>query len=607
MPFGPRGGGPGMPRLPGPKAKNARATLSRLWGFLKLEKTNLILSVVLVTIGVVFGLLGPYLMGLAIDIYITAGDLPGLARIALIMLAVFLVASLVTWAQIYLMNVVAQRTVHLMRKVLFAKMQSLPLRFYDKNPHGELMSRLTNDVENVSTVLGESLVQLVSSLFSLVGTAALMLALNLPLALVSLITLPLTVLLTQQIAKRTLSGFRSQQESLGKLNGLIEETVTAERVVIAFDRQSTVTETFEAENSRLRKAAIRAQAFSLALAPLGNMVNNIGYAVIAGSGGWMAVQGWVTVGTIAAFLNYAQQFSRPLSQIANLFNTLQSALAGAERFFEVIDEVPELADDDGALPLKEIQGEVVFDDVVFGYEPGVPVLKHVSLHAEPGQTIALVGPTGAGKTTIINLLSRFYDIDSGAIRIDGHDIREVNRYDLRRQLGVVLQDTFLFSATVMENIRYGWLAEGDRPAATDEEVIAAAQLANADHFIRSLPHGYQTHLSEGASNLSQGQRQLLAIARAVLADHSILVLDEATSSVDTRTEKQIQEALLRLMQGRTSFVIAHRLSTIREADCILVINNGEIVERGSHAELLAMRGAYYNLYASQFKNQVVVQ
>lgn len=336
----------------------------------------------------------------------------------------------------------------------------------------------------------------------------------------------------------------------------------------------------------------------MSMGPVSNMVNNLGFAIIAGSGSWMALQGWVTVGTIAAFINYASHFTRPINQLANLVNTIMAALAGAERFFEVLDEAPE-AEAENAVPLKSVKGDVVFDDVVFGYQPDVTVLKHVSLHAKPGQTIALVGPTGAGKTTIINLLSRFYDVDSGSISIDGQDIRTLNRFDLRRQLGVVLQDTFLFSASVMENIRYG------RLDATDEEVIAAAQLANADHFIRALPQGYQTMLSEGASNLSQGQRQLLAIARAVLANPGILVLDEATSSVDTRTEKQIQEALLRLMEGRTSFVIAHRLSTIREADCILVINGGEIVERGNHQELLNQRGFYYNLYISQFKGQAI--
>jgi ATP-binding cassette subfamily B protein len=362
-------------------------------------------------------------------------------------------------------------------------------------------------------------------------------------------------------------------------------------------REQTVIQAFDETNLALLTASTRAQIFAGTLGPISNFVNNVGFAVIAGAGGWMAVEGTATVGAIISFVNYARRFTWPLNQIASLYNQIQSAIAGAERVFEVLDEVPELEDGPEALALDEIEGEVIFDEVCFGYEEDVAVLKHVSLHADPGQTIALVGPTGAGKTTIVNLLTRFYDIDSGVIRIDGIDIRRVKKDDLRRKLGIVLQDTYLFAAPVMENIRYG------RLAATDEEVIAAAKLANADQFIHRLPQGYQTELSERGSNLSQGQRQLLAIARAILADPSILVLDEATSSVDTRTEKNIQEAMLRLMEGRTSFVIAHRLSTIRDADKILVVNGGEIIERGTHEELLAAGGFYHNLYLSQFKGQ----
>jgi ATP-binding cassette subfamily B protein len=352
---------------------------------------------------------------------------------------------------------------------------------------------------------------------------------------------------------------------------------------------------FASANRELQGAASRAQIFAGFVGPLMNFVNNLGLAIVAGVGGWMALQGLATVGTIASFINYSRQFGRPLNEIANLYNTIQSAVAGAERVFEIIDETPELVDAADAQPLAQIQGDVVFDDVSFSYETDVPVLKRVDLHAKPGQIVALVGPTGAGKTTIVNLLTRFYDIDSGRICIDGQEIRQIRKDDLRRQLGIVLQDTFLFAGSVMDNIRYG------RLDASDEEVIAAARLANADQFIHRLPHGYDTLLSERGNNLSQGQRQLIAIARAILADPSILILDEATSSVDTRTEKQIQEAMLRLMSGRTSFVIAHRLSTIRDADQILVINHGEIIERGTHAELLAQEGFYYNLYTSQFR------
>jgi ATP-binding cassette subfamily B protein len=433
---------------------------------------------------------------------------------------------------------------------------------------------------------------------TLIGVAAMMLWLNVWLAVVSLVTIPLMVFLTKWIATHTRQGFREQQRTLGELNGIIEETVTGQRVVKAYGREQAAIDEFEQANRNLQTAAITAQTYALVLGPLTNFVNNVGFAIVAGVGGWMALQGLVTVGIIASFLSYARQFGRPLNQIANLYNTIQAALAGAERIFEILDEISELADTPTTRPLAQIEGDVTFENVCFGYNKEVPVLKQVSLQAKAGQTIALVGPTGAGKTTIVNLLSRFYDINSGAIRIDEQDIRQVQKASLRRQLGIVLQDTFLFSGSVMENIRYG------RLDASDEEVIAAAKLANADSFICRLPQGYDTLLSERGSNLSQGQRQLLAIARAILADPRILILDEATSSVDTRTEMRIQEALLRLMTGRTSFVIAHRLSTIREADQVLVINNGRIIEQGNHDSLLAQQGFYHNLYLSQFKGQV---
>jgi ATP-binding cassette subfamily B protein len=490
---------------------------------------------------------------------------------------------------------VSQRTVRNMRNDLFAKLQVLSLRFFDQRTHGELMSRLTNDEENISRVLGEGVARLISSIITLVGVAAVMLLLNIHLAVVSLVTIPLMIFLTKWISAHTRRGFREQQKNLGILNGFIEETITGQRVVKAYGREQDTSDRFEKANRDLQTAATRAQTFALVLAPMTNFVNNVGFAIVAAAGGWMAIRSLVTVGTIAAFLSYARQFGRPLNQIANLYNTIQSALAGAERVFEILDETPEIADIPDARPLDEIYGEVIFHDVCFSYERDVPVLKHVSFHAEPGQTVALVGPTGAGKTTIVNVLTRFYDIDNGSITIDGRDIRNVQKASLRRQLGIVLQDTFLFSESVMENIRYGHLD------ATDEDVSAAAKLANADRFIRHLPQGYDTSLSERGSNLSQGQRQLLAIARAALADPKILILDEATSSVDTRTEMHIQEALLRLMEGRTAFVIAHRLSTIRNADQVLVINEGKIIEHGKHSELLTRRGFYYNLYMNQFR------
>jgi ATP-binding cassette subfamily B multidrug efflux pump len=540
-------------------------------------------------------LLGPYVLGLAIDQYILKDNLPGLARLGMLMVVLFIIGALATWVQIYLMAAVAQRTVRDIRKDLFGHFQTLSLRYIDGRSHGELMSRLTNDVENISGVLNESVTQLIASVLGIVGVATVMFLINVRLAVVSLITIPLMAVISQWVARRTRRGFRDQQEMLGQINGIIEETVTGQRVVKAYGREATVIAQFDETNHKLRKASTRAQIFAGLLGPLSNFVNNLGFAVVAGAGGWMVVQGLATVGTIASFVNYARQFSMPINQIANLYNTIQSALAGAERIFEVMDEPSEMTDAPDALPLTQPRGEVIFDNVSFGYKPDVPVLKQVSLCASPGQTIALVGPTGAGKTTIVNLLSRFYDVDSGRIIIDGKAIYRFKKDDLRQTLGIVLQDSFLFSDTVMENIRYG------RLDATDQEVIAAAELANADQFIHRLPQGYQTPLSERGSNLSQGQRQLLSIARAILADPGILILDEATSSVDTRTEQHIQEAMLRLMKGRTSFVIAHRLSTIREADLILVVNNGEIIERGSHPELLARQGFYWKLYTSQFK------
>ena len=583
----------------GRKAKDVGATVRRLWVYMKQQKAGLIVVFLLVTVTTSLNVVGTYLMGRAIDRYIVPGDLPGLARIALLMVGVYAVSALTTWLQIYLMATVAQRTVRNIRRDLFAKLQTLALRYFDQRPHGELMSRLTNDVENVSTVLTDSSTEFIASVMGLVGIVVAMLVLNVRLALVTLIVVPCMVLLINWASTRTRQGFRAQQQHLGELNGIIEETITGQKVVKAYRQEQAALDHFEVSNRNLKAASIHAQTYALLLGPLGNLVNNVGLAAVAGVGGWMALQGWVSVGTIASFVSYARQFTRPMNMLAQIYNTIQSAIAGAERVFEVMDEVPELADMPGAPPLEDIRGEVIFDHVCFGYEEGTPVLKNVSLHAKPGQTIALVGPTGAGKTTIVNLLTRFYDIDSGRITIDGLDIRNVQKESLRQELGIVLQDTFLFSDSVLENIRYG------RLEATDEEVVAAARLANADHFIHRLPQGYDTLVSEQGSNLSQGQRQLVSIARAILADPAILILDEATSSVDTRTEVRIQEALLRLMEGRTSFVIAHRLSTIRNADQVLVVRDGQIIERGTHEELLAARGFYYNLYVSQFKGLAV--
>lgn len=584
------------------KAKDARGTVRRLWGYLAHQRNLLMLTTGVVLLSTLLNVAAPYLVGVAIDRYILPGDLPGLARIAALMLAVYAAHSLFTWLQAYVMAGAAQRTVRDLRADLFARLQILPLRFFDRRPHGELMSRLTNDVENINLVLAEGVVQLVSGALSMVGIAAVMLWVNWPLALVSIVSITLmTLVLNMWVAPRTRAGFRKQQTALGALNGLIEETVTGQRVVKAYNRERVAIAQFETINHDVRAAAARAQIYSGFMGPLMNFVSNLGLGIIACSGGWMALNGLVTVGVIASFISYSRQFGRPLTELANLFNSIQSAVAGAERVFAVIDEPAEtdakaaLNDTVSASGAPTLRGEVRFENVTFSYTPDVPVLKSISLHAKPGQIIALIGPTGAGKTTIVNVLTRFYEIDSGRIQIDGADLRDCAKEPLRRQLGIVLQDTYLFTGTVMDNIRYG------RLDASDDETIAAARLANADTFIHRLPQGYATPLNERGSNLSQGQRQLLAIARAILADPRILILDEATSSVDTRTEQHIQEAMRRLMAGRTSFVIAHRLSTIREADQILAINDGEIVERGTHAELLAVNGFYARLYAGQFR------
>jgi ATP-binding cassette subfamily B multidrug efflux pump len=595
--FRPGGGPMGMFREV-EKSKNTRGTLIRLWGYLRRQRWVLIGTSVLVVITSAVDLLGPYLMGIAIDLYIDTGDLVGLSRLAILMVATYFVASAGTWMQTYLMVGVSQGVVRDLRTDLFARMQTLPLRFFDQRAHGDLMSRQTNDMDNISNILATSFSQLLASILGLIGVMIFMFILNPTLAVINLIIMPLTYVLTRLVAKRTRAGFRETQQALGTLNGIVEETITGERTVKAFVREQVTVENFSDVNKRLKKASIRARVIAGFMGPIMNMVSNLGLAIVACSGGWLAIKSLATVGEVAAFVNYSGRFGRPLNQIAQLFSSIQSALAGAERVFELMDELPEV-DSADAKPLENVRGDVSLNRVSFSYEPGVPVLKDVSLQAKAGQMVALVGPTGAGKTTIANLLTRFYDVDSGSICIDGQDVRQLKKDDLRNKLGLVLQDNFLFAGTVMENIRYGNLN------ASDEEVMKAAQMSNADLFIHHLPHGYQTQLIERGSNLSQGQRQLLAIARAILADPEILILDEATSNVDTRTEKHLQEALLRLMKGRTSFVIAHRLSTIRDANQVLVINNGEIIERGTHQRLLAQKGFYHHLYVSQFKGHAL--
>jgi ATP-binding cassette subfamily B protein len=577
------------------KAKDVQGALRRLIDYLGEYKFLLVLVTALTIGSTLLNLAGPYLQGVAIDQFILTGDRVGLVRIMTILAGTYITGTLASMGAAWVMAEISQRSLRKLRKQLFEHMETLSLSFFDNRPAGDLMSRLTNDIDAIGTALAQNVTGLIRNSITLVGILVMMFSLNVWLALASLIVFPIMITLTAMVGGKTRESFRDLQKNLGLLNGTMQETISGQRVVIAFDQQETVNRKFSALNTEVRDQGIKAMTYAMLIPPLMGILSNANIAIVAGVGSYMAINGLVTVGVIATFIMYSRRFADPLRHFANLYNSIQSALAGAERIFEIIDTEPELTDAEDALSIYDLEGEVVFEDVDFGYVENVPVLKDISLKAEPGQTIALVGPTGAGKTTIVNVLTRFYDIQDGNITIDGMDIKQVKKDDLRRQLGIVLQDVFLFSGTVMENIKYGNLE------ATAEDCIAAAKLANADGFIRRLPQGYNTDLSERATNLSHGQRQLLSIARAIVADPAILILDEATSSVDTRTEIQIQHALLNLLEGRTAFVIAHRLSTIRNADMVLVINDGEIIERGTHRELLEQKGFYFNLYMSQFK------
>lgn len=594
---GMRSGGHGLGAIA--RAKNPRGTLSRLVTYFGEFRARLYVVAASIVVYTLLGLVGPYLMGVALDRFIATHDAAGLGRVAGLMLAAFLASNVFQGGSSWLMAGVSQRALKKLRRELFGHLQTLPMEFFERHPSGELMSRLTNDIDAINQAVAQNVTSLLAGVLSMTGILAAMFVLDRWLALASLLVVPIMFWFTRFVAVFTRKGFKDLQKHLGQLNGVMEESIGGQRVVTLFRRNESVVEAFRTSNESVYRAGVYANSYALLLMPLTTVLGNLFVIVLAGAGGWLALQGLVSVGVIATFINYGQNFVQPLRQLSNLYNTLQAALAGAERVFEILDTPSEPDEAAEARAETRVSGDVRFEHVTFGYRPERTILEDMSLEAKPGQVVALVGPTGAGKTTIINLLTRFYEIDRGAIRIDGTDIRDLKKDDLRRMLGLVLQDTYLFGATVMENIRYGKLG------ATDEEVFRAAEMADADHFIRQLPSGYQTVLSERAGNLSQGQRQLLAIARTLLAEPSILVLDEATSSVDTRTEARIQKSLLRLMKGRTSFVIAHRLSTIRDADQVLVIDGGRIVERGTHDELLARHGLYRQLYTSQFKGQAL--
>jgi ATP-binding cassette subfamily B multidrug efflux pump len=581
------------------KARDPRQALVRLIPYLGPYKLTLMVVLVIVLLSTLLGLVGPYIMGVAIDRFIATKDPTGLATIAIWMLVVFLLGSLCDAVSGWIMAGISQKALKGVRRDLFGHLQTLTLRFFDNHTAGELMSRLTNDIDAINQAVSQNVVALLASLLSLVGILIAMFVLNFWLALAAVIVVPIMFWFTDFVARYTRKGFRDLQKSLGQLNSVMEEAISGQKVVKAFRRNDSIIADFRANNQEVYRSAVYANSYAMLLMPLTNQLGNLFVIAIAGLGGWLALKALVTVGTIVTFISYGRSFINPLRQLANMYNSIQAALAGAERVFEIMDTPSEVDDATQSDSLGKIKGLVRFDNVNFGYTEDTPIIKNMTLEAKPGETIALVGPTGAGKTTLVNLLNRFYEIDSGQISVDGMDIRNFKKDDLRRQLGLVLQDTFMFSATVMDNIRYG------RLEATEDEVVAAAKMADADHFIRQLPQGYHTMLSERAGNLSQGQRQLLSIARAILADPAVLILDEATSSVDTRTEVHIQQALLRLMEGRTSFVIAHRLSTIRQADQLMVIKDGEIVERGTHQQLLAQRGVYHHLYMSQFKGEAI--
>ncbi|AJD90505.1 multidrug ABC transporter ATP-binding protein [Jeotgalibacillus malaysiensis] len=581
------------------KADDFGGTVKKIWHYLSMNKVKLYLVLLMVLISSAMALLGPFLVGMAIDDYIVSGDTNGLLQLIWILAAVYIIYSLSMWFQAMWMVRIAQETVFTMRTQLFNHLQKLPIPFFDKRQHGELMSRVTNDMENVSSTLNSSVIQIVSSVLTLVGTVGVMLYLSPLLTLITVLVIPAMVFGLKWITKRTGRLFKEQQRNLGELNGYIQETLSGQRIIKTFSQEERVIDQFEEKNEKLRLAGFWAQTFSGFIPKLMNFLNNLSFAVIALVGGVLALNGYITIGVIVIFVEYSRQFTRPLNDLANQFNTLLSAVAGAERVFDIMNESEERKDEKHARDLENLQGHVVFENVSFSYEEDEPILKGISFKASPGETIALVGPTGAGKTTIINLLSRFYNPTGGSVLIDGVDLTEIKRSSLRSHMAFVLQDSILFQGTIRENIRYGKLT------ATDKEVEKAAAMANADSFIKKMPDGYDTVLKADGEGISQGQRQLLAIARAMLADPELLILDEATSSIDTVTEIRIQEALEVLMKGRTSFVIAHRLNTIQSADQILVLNNGQLIEKGNHEQLITQNGFYADLQKSQLREQLL--
>ncbi|WP_217585903.1 ABC transporter ATP-binding protein [Lentibacillus saliphilus] len=576
------------------KAKNAWGTIKRIWSYLAREKVQLTLVILMVIISSALSLLGPFMVGVGVDKYIEQKQISGLGMLLVWLIIIYFGHSLSVFLQNYWMVGIAQKTVYTLRKNLFEQFHRLPISYFDKRQSGELMSRVTNDIDNVNNTLNQSVIQVFSSVLTLIGTVSVMLYLSPLLTLITMTIIPLMFIAMRWITRRTGPLYKKQQRDLGDLNGYVEETVSGQHVVKTYSQEARVIEAFKARNTKLQHTYFWAMTFTGFIPKVMNVLNFLSFALIALAGGILAIEQVITVGVIVIFTEYARQFTRPLNELSNQFNILLSAIAGAERVFNVLDEEQEETDEKTARTLPSTNGHIRFDQVDFAYED-TPILNDVTFEAKPGDTIAFVGHTGAGKTTIINLIARFYNYDTGLITLDGIDIKEIKRSSLRSHMAFVLQDAYLFRGTIKDNIRYG------RLDATDEDVILAAKDANAHDFITKLPKGYDTMLDQDGSGISQGQKQLLTIARAILAKPAILILDEATSNIDTITEVKIQDALKRLMNGRTSFVIAHRLNTIQEADTIIMLEDGHIVEKGNHDRLIANGGHYYDLYKGQLK------
>ena len=596
-----RGGGRGGPHGPmvREKPKNLKKTVGRLMKYIASGKYLFFALIAIIIVITLLSLAAPTLQGYAIDTIQyneTTGeisvDMPNLIKLLALLLGTYVVSSGFTYLQSIIAAHLSLKTVHKLRKDLFHSIEHLPIRYIDNHRHGDIMSRMTNDAENISNTVSQSVASLFSGVITLVGTLIIMLSRSPLLTVISLLTVPLTMLMSLKMAGFMRKFFLKQQATLGELNGNIEEMITGYKTVVAYGKEKDAVENFSTLSASLKKIGIKAQVVGGLMGPLMNVIGNLGYLIVAAAGGWLALEDIITVGTIQTFLLYTKQFNRPINEIANQYANIMTAIAGAERVFAIMDEKPE--DMGGNLELGEIKGDISFENIHFAYNPTEPVLKGLNLNVKAGQKVAIVGATGSGKTTIVNLLTRFYDCDSGSIKIDGKDITEVPKDELRSNIAIVLQDTVLLTDTIATNIRYGKLD------ATDEEVQKAAQTANADIFIDKMRDGYDTMLKSSGASLSGGQRQLITIARAVLADPKILILDEATSSVDTRTEMNIQLAMNKLMENRTSLIIAHRLSTIRDADMIAVIADGKVAELGNHDELLAQKGHYYTLYQNQF-------